>query len=70
MQVHGQHLRPYLRAQLSAPNFEAVLAPFYVESSVLGEIKLPDLPPGTYTVALLDEVEKPHFIRRRMTVAY
>src|SRR6185503_12067781 len=51
IQITGEDLRPFLRARLGT--FES--AGFLVQSPNVAEIKLPDLPAGTYELVLSDE---------------
>jgi hypothetical protein len=48
--IHGQNLRPYLRAR-----FGRMAAEFFLQSPSLAEIKVPALPAGTYDLELYDE---------------
>lgn len=51
VRITGEDLRPFLRARLGT--FEAY--GFLVQSPTHAEIKLPDLPVGTYDLALMDQ---------------
>jgi hypothetical protein len=50
----GEHIRPFLQARIGAYDAPA----FLVQSPGLAELKLPDLPPGTYDIALYDQGEE------------
>lgn len=51
IQITGTDLRPFLRARLGT----VPIAAFLIQSPTAAEIKLPDLPPGTYDLALADQ---------------
>lgn len=64
VRVEGEHFRPYLRAfvsktgepfSMSNPLSDTLRAVFLIESPSLVELKLPDVPPGTYDLYLYDE---------------
>lgn len=64
IRLEGQHFRPYLRAFVSKtgepfamnnPLSDTQRAVFLIESPSLVELKLPDVPPGTYDLYLYDE---------------
>jgi uncharacterized protein DUF4330/IPT/TIG domain-containing protein len=50
VKINGENLRPYLRVNVGSAE-----AQFLLQSPSVAEIKLPDLPAGTYDVALFDE---------------
>jgi hypothetical protein len=50
VQINGENLRPYLRANVGTTE-----AQFLLQSPSTAELKLPDLPAGTYDIALFDE---------------
>jgi hypothetical protein len=58
VQVAGEHLRPFLLARVGPLDSLG----FFVQSPTLAEIKLPDLPAGTYDIALYDQGQE--LIRR------
>jgi hypothetical protein len=62
--LHGQHLLPYLRAQVGGAQPHV----FLIESPSDGEFDLPELPPGTYDLTLYDEVKLVARMRNAMTV--
>lgn len=51
--IRGTNLRPYLRARIGT-----TFTPFLIETPGIAEVKLPELPPGTYDFALFDEAEQ------------
>ena len=51
--VRGENLRPYLRARVGT-----LFVPFLIETPSNGEVRLTDLPPGTYDFALFDEAQQ------------
>src|SRR5438552_9662682 len=65
IRIHGDHLRPYLRAQVGG------LQPhtFLIESPLEGEMVLPELPAGTYDLTLYDEVREVARMKNAITVA-
>jgi hypothetical protein len=65
IRIHGEHLRPYLRAQVGA------LQPhtFLIESPLEGEMVLPELPAGTFDLTLYDEVREVARMKNAITVA-
>jgi hypothetical protein len=54
IRLTGEHLRPYLRAEVG----RVQPARFLIETPTEGEIAMPDLEPGTYDLALYDETEE------------
>jgi hypothetical protein len=53
IRLHGQHLLPYLRAQVGGAQPHL----FLIESPMDGEFDMPELPVGTYDLTLYDEVQ-------------
>ena len=51
VELTGTNLRPFLRARIGGQEAKA----FLIQSPSRGEIKVPDLPPGTYDIILYDE---------------
>ena len=64
IRLHGQHLRPYLRAQVGG----AQPHNFLIESPDNGEFVLPELPTGTFDLALFDEVQEVARMENAITV--
>ena len=54
LQVTGEDLRPFLRARVG----EVPSMGFLVQSPTVAEIKVPELPPGVYDLALFDEARE------------
>jgi hypothetical protein len=54
LKITGQNLRPFLRAKLGTIESSG----FLVQSPTLAEIKIADLPAGTYDLTLFDEARK------------
>jgi hypothetical protein len=65
IRLTGEHLRPYLRAEVG----RVQPARFLIESPTEGEIAMPDLEPGTYDIALFDETEEVARMKGAVTVA-
>jgi hypothetical protein len=65
IKLHGEHLRPYLRAQVGGEQAHTLL----IESPNDGEFAMPDLPVGTFDVSLYDEVQQVAQLKRAITVA-
>jgi hypothetical protein len=65
VRLTGEHLRPYLRAEIggSQPSRFLIMTP------TEGEIILPDLGPGTYDIALFDETEQVALAKNAITIA-
>ena len=64
IRVTGEHFRPYLRAfvsktgepfLMSNPQRDTEQATFLIESPTVVELKLPEVPPGSYDLYLYDE---------------
>jgi len=64
IRVTGEHFRPYLRAfvsktggpfSMSNPQRDTEQAVFLIESPTIVELKLPDVPAGTYDIYIYDE---------------
>src|SRR3990172_2587558 len=64
IRLPGQHLRPYLRAQVGG----AQPHNFLIESPDNGEFVLPELPTGTFDLALFDEVQEVARMENAITV--
>jgi len=64
LQITGEHFRPYLRAEVGGaqPNR------FLIQTPADGEIVVPDLEPGTYDIALYDEVEEVARMKNAVTI--
>ena len=64
VQLIGEHLRPYLRAEVGGaqPNQLLILSPSQ------GEIVLPDIGPGTYDIMLFDEAEEVARLKNALTI--
>jgi hypothetical protein len=65
VKLHGQNLRPFLRAQVG--NTQPLK--FLIESPNDGEIVMPDVPAGTYDLTLYDEVMEVARLKNAITVA-
>lgn len=65
VRLHGEHFRPYLRAQVGS----AQPHNFLIESPNEGEMVLPELPVGTFDLALYDEVSEVARLKNAITVA-
>jgi len=65
VRLHGEHLRPYLRAQVGAEQAHTLL----IESPTDGEFAMPDLPVGTFDVSLYDEVQQVAQLKQAITIA-
>ena len=64
LQITGEEIRPFLRAQLGSQQAEA----FLVQSPERAEIKLPDLAAGTYDLVLFDEAQELLRVPNALTV--
>ncbi len=64
LQITGEEIRPFLRAQLGSQQAEA----FLVQSPGRAEIKLPDLAAGTYDLVLFDEAQELLRVPNALTV--
>ena len=61
--IRGMNLRPYLRARIGT-----TFAPFLIETPGVAEVKLPNMPPGTYDFALFDEAQQIVVKPRALTI--
>jgi hypothetical protein len=64
IRLDGQHLRPYLRAQVGG----AQPHNFLIESPDTGEFVLPELPEGTHDLTLFNEVQEVARMKDAITV--
>ncbi len=64
VRVNGRHLRPFLRATLGKIDARA----FLVETPVAGELRLVDVPPGTYDLTLYDEASEVAHLKNALTI--
>lgn len=61
--IRGTNLRPYLRARIGT-----AFTPFLIETTGVAEVKLPNVPPGTYDVELFDEAQQVAILPGALTV--
>lgn len=64
IQVHGDHLRPFLRARLNASDVQA----FSVSGPESAELRFADLVPGTYDLVLFDESQEVSRLSGALTI--
>src|SRR5262249_54115502 len=64
IRIHGANLRPYLRAQIGPAQPHT----FLIETPNEAELVLPQLPAGTFDLALYDEVQEVARMKNAITV--
>jgi hypothetical protein len=65
VRIRGEHLRPFLRAQIGRTDARN----FLIESPTAAEVVFNELPPGTYDLALFDPSEQIAFLPNALTIA-
>ncbi len=64
VQVRGEHLRPYLRAQFGSEQVHS----FLIDTPTVGQMEVPKMPPGSYDLTLFDEAEQIAELKGALTV--
>src|SRR5689334_13912913 len=65
VRLTGEHLRPYLRAEVGRTQPTR----FLIMTPTEAEVTLPDLNPGTYDLVLFDETEQVALVKNAVTIA-
>ena len=64
IRISGEHFKPFLRVQIGPEQAHTLL----IETPNSGEMVLPELPAGTYDVAMFDEVSEVARLKNALTV--